>query len=499
MGGLGAVLDRITEKSRGKSSSKTQPPPSALYLVGSSFAPVDADTGRALPYPPVHVHHLHVSHGVAASDAHVPIFEVHGNSGCAGGGGAGSGMACLRPRMLPPGTGMRVTKPLVVDFECNDVRPAGSPRLTYYVEMGFAYVLKPPASIARKLSVGNPWQRMGPGTYGIPLTRPAALWFEHRYRWNGRFVPGTQVFHTHATRAHSLWVFSGSKATLASLGLAALSAAQTTSGSSSSGDRGREAGARDSARQARLDTPLPFVVGAGGLAEGDPAVVEGRTNDAHFGDSIESVKAYILRHVRKLGERIDAAEVVAAEAAAAAKDGGRERESESESKSAWRNTRRDLERERESLTPVCVIDAPCLEPAAPGGSLKGPLFDRRSRLLCRDTWRARQGERLVVVSFNRGVEAEAAGTLGGMAGKGGGPLKSFPQHSILRALVVPDVPASTLPDNPADYYYADCAHGVVDALCPYRDTGRQISGGACFTAEDGEGEEETRCLGDNLP
>jgi len=70
----------------------------AVFILGSAVAPVDA-AGEALAYPPIHVHHFHLSNGYDDSEAHRPMIEVHGDSACSASQG---GMDCL-VRMLPPG------------------------------------------------------------------------------------------------------------------------------------------------------------------------------------------------------------------------------------------------------------------------------------------------------------------------------------------------------------------------------------------------------------
>ena len=52
-----------------------------LFVVGSAAFPVDA-AGAALAYPPIHIHHFHLSNGPADSTNHRPMIEAHGDSAC---------------------------------------------------------------------------------------------------------------------------------------------------------------------------------------------------------------------------------------------------------------------------------------------------------------------------------------------------------------------------------------------------------------------------------
>lgn len=187
-----------------------------LYVVGTVVRPIRED-GTPLAFPPVHVHHLHLSNGAKAGREHRPIIEVHGDSACHT---AQGGMDCLI-RMLPPNTAYELTEPLYGDFVLNDVRSRGAPSLTYYMELAIAWTTNYTRP-AIKMSYANPMQRVGPGVYGIPPQAESVLWFAHRHRLNSVFVPGQQVYHSHQSRAASLWVFSGANVSKDVLGLTAL-------------------------------------------------------------------------------------------------------------------------------------------------------------------------------------------------------------------------------------------------------------------------------------
>ena len=166
--------------------------------------------GKLLAYPPLHQHHFHVEEYKA--DWFAGGLIAHGDDQCHAHAG---GVACLVHRHAP-GHVQRVTTPLSVDADVNDVRAAGSPPLTHWAVVALKSIREvPPSSeplpadaavrssgrlqaltqmrlAVMPLPVRNPGY---PGTYGVPSNQTSAFFRE------GRFLVDTPLawsyLHTH--------------------------------------------------------------------------------------------------------------------------------------------------------------------------------------------------------------------------------------------------------------------------------------------------------------
>ena len=139
---------------------------SPLWLVGSGYSPADAQ-GVALPMPPIHIHHMHVTSsqsylgyanghqtamfpGRVNSDGVASAIEidVHGDRQCAARDG---GMACLF-RTLPAGFGMRLTEEMQFFADLNDVRPQHSALLQFFSQNALQLSRAPRRRVGKALN-----------------------------------------------------------------------------------------------------------------------------------------------------------------------------------------------------------------------------------------------------------------------------------------------------------------------------------------------------------
>mmetsp|Transcript_20675 Transcript_20675/g.33941 ORF Transcript_20675/g.33941 Transcript_20675/m.33941 type:complete len:698 (+) Transcript_20675:169-2262(+) len=155
----------------------------------------------------------------------------------------------------------------------------------------------------------------------------------------------------------------------------------------------------------------------------------------HFGSTLEDVKKHILDHIVQA----------------------------TKSSSLSPSTKSGVGM-KEQLSPVCVIEAPCLEkePAAMRGSTAAGVgngeergsygwYDRRSHIQCR-RWTPKRGDTLIVVAFNHGHRFKGSHGMG----KADNVITSFPQHCGLRGLFIPDDLDLQYSMDPAIEYMGNC-------------------------------------------
>ena len=116
---------------------------SAVFLVESFIGAIDG-SGAPIAYPPLHLHHVHILpeqpslrfHYLGAPyETHMNlVIERHGEWNFAG------ATPAVRAEAEPAGYGRLVSWPLDIDSEINDVRPAGSPPLTWWFELALRWV-----------------------------------------------------------------------------------------------------------------------------------------------------------------------------------------------------------------------------------------------------------------------------------------------------------------------------------------------------------------------
>ena len=124
--------------------------PEGVYITNHFTGGISAN-GSVLGFPPIHVHHVHVSprynqvyricrYGpkkYCTHQLHV-VFEQHGDYQCSHVDG---GVRCLLEDM-PAGYARLVKGPLTINGELNDVRPAGSEPLEVWYQIAIRFVPK---------------------------------------------------------------------------------------------------------------------------------------------------------------------------------------------------------------------------------------------------------------------------------------------------------------------------------------------------------------------
>ena len=208
--------------------------PKGLYILETFMAGVDAQ-GRALDFPPIHVHHVHVGPGSRAVyrvdgrwcmfDAescshpfHV-MAEQHGDYACLP---EDDGPNCYLETQ-PAGYGKSLHSVMNINGEMNDVRAPNSPQLEWYFQVAAKWV--PVTHFAAKplkpLSFHFMW---GPGRFDVndqstmvqtfltPTAYDNLYWYTGYMPNSGKLLRGKM--HTHNTVFEESYLFSGSPAQL---------------------------------------------------------------------------------------------------------------------------------------------------------------------------------------------------------------------------------------------------------------------------------------------
>jgi len=158
-------------------------PSGAIYLV-ESFVGARGARMEPLPYPPIHVHHVHLSpsietlryHGTGISSLPYKqqlAIERHGEWTRLGLPGAMEGG--MATELEPEGYGRRISFPLVMDAEINDARVANSDPLIWCME--FAVRWMPGIAPLKPLTVTNVINTQAP-LFGLQSTYEAYFFVE---------------------------------------------------------------------------------------------------------------------------------------------------------------------------------------------------------------------------------------------------------------------------------------------------------------------------------
>jgi len=108
----------------------------SLFLTESFFGAVSTE-GIPLSYPPIHLHHIHMTPGfsglrwVDPTYKHLLMYERHGEW---------THVPDVGTEREPLGYGKKVHFPLALDAEVNDARPANSPPLRWYLQFAVRWV-----------------------------------------------------------------------------------------------------------------------------------------------------------------------------------------------------------------------------------------------------------------------------------------------------------------------------------------------------------------------
>ena len=110
---------------------------------------------------------------------------------------------------LPDGHAYRVvnTSGFEANFEINDVRPKGSPRLEFYVDIAVVYSRERQVETTF-LQMGNPFVGLGWNTYQMPLDPSSnVMFFNLTNKFFGAGVLNDFILHTHMSYFDSIYVF----------------------------------------------------------------------------------------------------------------------------------------------------------------------------------------------------------------------------------------------------------------------------------------------------
>ena len=177
--------------------------------LGQIFLGPTDEAGEPIGFPPLHIHHWHVVPAWArdvSSSMHTVVAQAHGDSQCRQ---AQGGARCLlqsppEGRDLGPvslGGGEYDT-----DGDIIDVRPAGSPPLTFYIEIAAQLLPGSAAAPLQLLSNGNPFRfdattQSFAQLYFLPAAEPPTppephvLWFSSRFLGTGKYL--SAYLHSH--------------------------------------------------------------------------------------------------------------------------------------------------------------------------------------------------------------------------------------------------------------------------------------------------------------
>ena len=203
--------------------------PDGLYVLNHFAAPVNSD-GDALDFPPIHIHHVHVSPGAhnsyraansrCAYDAemcshpfHV-LAEQHGDGVCLPEDG---GTDCYLED-LPDGYGKMVRTPMTITSELNDARAPNSPELEWYFQIAARWVpvKSRTGSELVPLSLHYMWspgrmdindQSTMINTFLTPTAYDSFIWYTGHMFGTGKLIRGKE--HAHNTVFDESYLFSG--------------------------------------------------------------------------------------------------------------------------------------------------------------------------------------------------------------------------------------------------------------------------------------------------
>ena len=201
------------EKDFGRDAAKS-------LLVRSRLAsPVDTATGEALPYPPIHIHHWHLTPRWAGGQntvMHTVWAQAHGDSQC----DRSEGFTNCLLQTQPNGFALELLDSLDMDADLVDARRAGSGKIQFYAEAAIEILPVDEDSLKRKpvqlLSIGNPFRFneslasmlvQGAQLYFFPTDiGSTVMWFSSRFIASGEYL--WTYMHTHQSYVHTVLVFA---------------------------------------------------------------------------------------------------------------------------------------------------------------------------------------------------------------------------------------------------------------------------------------------------
>ena len=208
---------------------KLKSAPDGLHVLNHFSGPVDAE-GEVLSFPPIHIHHVHISPGeknqyrVAnakclydiemCSHPFHTMAEQHGDYVCLPEEG---GTNCYLED-LPFGYGKMVLTPMTINGELNDVRAPNSPEIEWYYQFAARWVPvnSPPGKELAPLSFHYMWspgrldlndQSTMVNTFLAPTGYDSFIWYTGYMFGTGKLIRGKM--HTHNTVFDESFLFSG--------------------------------------------------------------------------------------------------------------------------------------------------------------------------------------------------------------------------------------------------------------------------------------------------
>lgn len=220
--------------------------PEGIYITKHFTGGVDA-SGDVLPFPPIHVHHVHASPGFknvywadpldcmraaltgrgdksnVCNHAFHVVYEQHGDYQCTDRDG---GVKCLLED-LPSGYAKLLVRPLTINGELNDVRAPNSPEMVWWYQTAMQYTPKVIADKRQEslqlkpLSFHYMWspgrfnfsdQSTMVNTFLAPTYKDTFIWFTGHMQHDADFVRAKM--HTHNTLFDESYLFAATPAQL---------------------------------------------------------------------------------------------------------------------------------------------------------------------------------------------------------------------------------------------------------------------------------------------
>eukprot|EP00494_Astrolonche_serrata_P006902 UN06927 len=169
------------------------------YITGRAFYRYFANNDTVIAYPPIHIHHEHVSRTSNVPQL-VPFFQdqdqnrilmQHGDDECLGGENP---IDCSGFKTLPEGYSRYPTDIWVYDSVLEDVRPVNSPQIEWYSEIAYRYTVIPQTPVYH-FTVATPGYIWHLGLLDIPADKACMWWHTFEFPVDGEFISVWQHNH----------------------------------------------------------------------------------------------------------------------------------------------------------------------------------------------------------------------------------------------------------------------------------------------------------------
>ena len=177
-------------------------------------------TGHALPWPPIHVHHMHVTSSqsfagpakLSADNFTAIEFDLHGDRQCKQDEG---GMNCT-VRAFPSGFGLRLQSVVETLFDLKDDRPEGSATLPFYAQYIYRWTSVPMREVGKMLTGISTWSFKPHDDYLLkfPGTYPTVYVMWEEMFWPVDATMAHMYWHSHNQYTADMWAISASATAL---------------------------------------------------------------------------------------------------------------------------------------------------------------------------------------------------------------------------------------------------------------------------------------------